>query len=168
MIFISLLGCFDKQGIDSSSSIDTSVPEPAQEPSSEMSSEPTSEPTSQPSRTYEPTGLGETTRPTSAPSSMPSHIIDGYTESKTYADLQLKYDQYLSDTAELLPTAVNFHTFYYKTKTVEGSCDDWRYVTESLLVPPSEEFYISQLSVSFDTQHDINRYYNDTASTYVF
>lgn len=98
---------------------------------------------------------------------MPSHLIDNYKESETYADLQLKYDQYLSDTAELLPTSVNFHTFYYKTKTVEGSCDDWRYVTESLLVPPSEEFYISQLSVSFDTQHDISRYYADTQSTYV-
>lgn len=33
---------------------------------------------------------------------------------------------------------------------MEGQCDAWRDVTENLLIPPSEEFFISKLSVSFE------------------
>ena len=70
--------------------------------------------------------------------------------------MSAQLNDFLNDTKILLPSAVNYATMYYKSKTVSGGCRAWQDVTQNLLVPPSDEFYVQQLSLVFETQRDIN------------
>ena len=131
---------------------------------------PTGVPTCAP-LTSRPTRNGQTNAPSSRPSSIPTADYFDYATSD-----QAYYEYYLDTKAAVTPpdanpadanTHVDFNTFNYKGRNIEGGCTDWNNFVAGQLSLPFSDLYISSVTSVMSYQPVVEQstvFYNKSAT----